>query len=123
MSGPDTACTLLAGCRAMPLLEDRTASFIVRIWRETAELPTSACEWRGSIEHVASGQRGFFRDLPAILDYMKPHLQQLGIDVTQRFWEQMSPALQDPAAGSAAARDDAVVRSNDENVVGDQPCP
>jgi hypothetical protein len=109
----------------MPLLEDRTASFIVRIWRETAELPTSACEWRGSIEHVSSGQRGFFRDLPAILEYMKPHLQQLGIDVTQRFWEQMSPALQDAPSreGSATPSVHGAVRSDDENVVGDQPCP
>jgi hypothetical protein len=88
----------------MALLEDRTASFIVRIWRETAELPSRTCEWRGSIEHVASGQRAFFRDLPAILEYMKPHLQQLGIDVTQRFWEHMTPALQD----SAAPADDSV---------------
>src|SRR5262245_32618546 len=93
----------------MALLEDRTASFIVRIWRETAELPASACEWRGSIEHVASGQRAFFRDLPAILEHMKPHLQQLGIDVTQRFWEHMRPALED----SAAPADDGTAHTAD----------
>ena len=71
----------------MPLLEDHTASFIVRIWCESNQSGSACAEWRGSIEHVPSGQRGFFRDLGAIGRFMKPHLEQLGIDTPSRFWE------------------------------------
>jgi hypothetical protein len=82
----------------MPLLEDQSCSFIVRVWRETGESRT-APEWRGSIEQVPSGRRAFFRELSAIPEYMKPYLQELGIDSSQRFWEHMSPALEDETPG------------------------
>ncbi len=74
----------------MPLLEDHTASFIVRIRRENSDTPGALGDWRGSIEHVPSGRRAFFRDLGAIAQFMKPHLTELGIDTASRFWELMS---------------------------------
>jgi hypothetical protein len=87
----------------MPLLEDHTASFIVRIWRESGETPGSS-DWRGSIEHVPSGQRSFFRDLGAIAQFMKPHLNDLGIDPSSRFWELMSvDTPNDPSAHAPVA--------------------
>lgn len=85
----------------MSLLEDRTASFIVRIWREQGEYPSAAAEWRGSIEHVQSGHRAFFRTLEAIFDVMKPHLAEIGIDPAQRFWEAISPAMDSEPPGAA----------------------
>lgn len=72
----------------MSLLEDHTASFIVRIRRESGDAALS--DWRGSIEHVPSGRRAAFRDLGAIVQFMKPHLAELGIDTASRFWELMS---------------------------------
>jgi len=86
----------------MPLLEDQSCSFIVRVWRETSESANAASEWRGSIEQVPAGRRAFFRELPAILDYMKPYLEALGIDPSQRFWEHMSPSLEDESAPTGA---------------------
>jgi hypothetical protein len=80
----------------MPLIEDLTASFIVRIWRETGGNPSTVNEWRGSIEHVPSGRRIFFRELGAIVTFMKPHLQELGIDNDSHFWEVMSADAADP---------------------------
>ena len=77
----------------MPLLEDHTASFIVRVWRERGEGPAVCQEWRGSIEHVQSGQRSFFRDLSAIASFMQPHLEHLGIEAPLRFWDVMTPEL------------------------------
>jgi hypothetical protein len=71
----------------MALLENHTASFIVRIWCESSESGSACGEWRGSIEHVPSGQRGFFRDLGAVGRFIKPHLEQLGIDTRSRFWQ------------------------------------
>ena len=77
----------------MSLLEDHTASFIVRIWRERGEGLTASQEWRGAIEHVQSGRRTFFRDLSAIANFMKPHLEQIGIEAPLRFWDVMTPEL------------------------------
>lgn len=86
----------------MPLLEDHSVSFIVRIWCEGGTETQHNREWRGSIEHVHSGRRGFFRDIRAITEFMKPHLEQLGIDEPIRFWDAMTADLFDapPADGS-----------------------
>ena len=45
----------------MALLEDRTAVFIVRVWCERGDGDAAVTEWRGSVEHIQSGQRAFFR--------------------------------------------------------------
>lgn len=79
----------------MALLEDRTAVFIVRIWCERGDDSTPAPEWRGSVEHVQSGKRVFFRHLDAVQEFMKPHLEGIGIDAQQRFWERISSVMDD----------------------------
>jgi hypothetical protein len=71
----------------MSLLGDRSASFIVRVWREQGDHDSAASEWRGSIEHVGSTDKVFFRDLRVIVNFLKEHLTTIGIDVEQRFWE------------------------------------
>jgi len=85
----------------MSLLEDHTASFIVRIWRERGEGEAASQEWRGSIEHVQSGRRSFFRDLRAIANFMQTHLEQLGIEAPLRFWDLMTPDLFEAPAATA----------------------
>jgi hypothetical protein len=87
----------------MSLLEDRTAAFIVRIWCERGDGESAASEWRGSVEHVESGQRAFFRHLDAVQDFMRPHLQGIGIDAQQRFWERISTVIEDAPAATADA--------------------
>jgi hypothetical protein len=77
----------------MALLEDRTAVFIVRVWCERGDADSAISEWRGSVEHVQSGQRSFFRNLEAMCEFMKPHLVGIGIDVQQRFWERISSVI------------------------------
>ena len=77
----------------MALLEDRTAVFIVRIWCERGDGGSAVAEWRGTVEHVESGQRVFFRHLDLILEFMKPHLRAIGIDAEQRFWERISSVM------------------------------
>ena len=79
----------------MALLEDRSAAFIVRIWCERGDATSVSPEWRGSVEHVQTGQRVFFRHLDAVLAFMKPHLEGLGIDAQQRFWERISSVMDD----------------------------
>ncbi|KQZ59632.1 MULTISPECIES: hypothetical protein [unclassified Lysobacter] len=79
----------------MALLEDRTAVFIVRVWCERGEAEAAVAEWRGSVEHVQSGQRAFFRHLESVVEFMKPHLEGIGIDAQQRFWERISSVIND----------------------------
>ena len=81
----------------MPLFEDRSAAFIVRVWCESGEVPGAVRAWRGSIEHVASGERSFFTELHAVIAFMRPHLLALGIEDPARFWERMGD-LGDPPA-------------------------
>ncbi len=45
-------------------------AFILRIRCEDTGLRQSEKIWRGSIEHVGSGQRFFFQDLGHILDFI-----------------------------------------------------
>ena len=87
----------------MTLLEDRTAVFIVRVWCERGDGDSTANEWRGSVEHVESGQRVFFRNLDAVQEFMKPHLHGIGIDAQQRFWERISTVIEDAPATTAQA--------------------
>lgn len=61
----------------MALIGDRSASFIVRIWREPREPRQLAPEWRGSIEHVGSHRKVFFRRLEDIADFVRPFLKRL----------------------------------------------
>ena len=82
----------------MALLEDRTAVFIVRIWCETGESPGAATEWRGSVEHVQTGARTFFRHLEDLLDVLRPHLEGIGIDARQRFWERIASVMDEDAS-------------------------
>jgi hypothetical protein len=77
----------------MALLEDRTAVFIIRIWCERGDPDSALSEWRGSVEHVQSGQRAFFRHLENAIEFMQPHLQGIGIDAQQRFWERISSVM------------------------------
>lgn len=87
----------------MALLEDRTAVFIVRVWCERGDGDAAVTEWRGSVEHIQSGQRAFFRNLDAVLEFVRPHLEGIGIDAQQRFWERISSALDDPPQAAPVA--------------------
>jgi hypothetical protein len=64
----------------MSLLGDRSASFIVRIWREWGEGLDATVEWRGSIEWVDGGEKVYFRDLNVIGSFLKTNLRRIGID-------------------------------------------
>ena len=58
----------------MAALEEYTHVFIVRIWREPREIEGAAPEWRGAVEHVASGERRYIKQLneiePVIAHYL-----------------------------------------------------
>jgi hypothetical protein len=48
--------------------EDDTQVFIVRFWRESRELEGAHPIWRGSVEHVPSGQRVYVKNYKEVED-------------------------------------------------------
>lgn len=65
----------------MPLFEEHTHVFIVRIWREPREIEGAAPEWRGVIEHVPDGKRHYLKNLAEITTFIAPYLKQMGVEL------------------------------------------
>ena len=61
----------------MALLEDQSTAFILRVWCESNRDAIPPFDWRGSIEHVSSGHRVFFRDTAAIVAFVQPYIESL----------------------------------------------
>lgn len=51
-------------------LERRYASFLVRLWQEPDGDDYDA-GWRGSVEHVQSGEKRLFGDVEALMAYLR----------------------------------------------------
>ncbi len=69
----------------MDFFETNTQVFIVRVWIEPRTDVTIAPEWRGVIEHVATHQRRYFKDLAPITDFVEQYLGQMRIRVSLRW--------------------------------------
>jgi hypothetical protein len=61
------------------LLEDTAIAYIVRVWLERREVADASPEWRGSIEHVASGRTRYLTDLDDIARFIRPFLEAMGV--------------------------------------------
>ena len=48
-------------------------SFIVRFWQEPREIPGARPEWRGSVEHVATGARRYLKELQELAGFILTH--------------------------------------------------
>jgi hypothetical protein len=59
--------------------ESNTCSFIIKIWLEEITGETGHTVWRGHVTHVPSGKRHYIQDLNAILLFMQPYLEQIGV--------------------------------------------
>lgn len=61
------------------LLDDNASAFIVRVWLEHREIKEAPVTWRGSIEHVASGQIKYLTSLSDIARFIIPFLETMGV--------------------------------------------
>lgn len=64
---------------AIVLFDEETSAFIVRVWIEQREIRGAPVEWRGSIEHVASGRIKYVTDLSEIGRFIRPFLEGMGV--------------------------------------------
>ena len=74
------ACSGVESC----LLEDDSAAYIVRVWIEPREIEVAPTEWRGSIEHVASGRTKYLTDLDELAQFIRPFLEAMGVRFDER---------------------------------------
>lgn len=55
----------------MDSLDERTGSFLLRIWEERRDLPDAPRVWRGSIANVQTGDLTYFSTLPEVCRYLE----------------------------------------------------
>jgi hypothetical protein len=55
----------------MSLNEGKYASFFIRLWQEPRERGGEPPEWRGSIEHVQSRKKRYFRDVETVVLFIE----------------------------------------------------
>ena len=56
-------------------MQDREELFMMKLWKES--LDRTHVEWRGKIQHVASGQVAYFRDWSKVMDFIGATLPDL----------------------------------------------
>jgi beta-xylosidase len=54
------------------------ATFIVRLWRDSADPAEAASSWRGTAVHVQSGTERGIRELDGLVSFMQAWLQSQG---------------------------------------------
>jgi hypothetical protein len=64
----------------MDLYESNTHSFIVKIWLEETVEEDGRATWRGHITHVISDKRRHLKELDEITAFIRPYLEQAGVD-------------------------------------------
>jgi len=57
-------------------VDERTHSFVLRIWEERCDKDGTGPLWRGSLEEVQRGTRIYFSTLPELCDHLQ---KQTGI--------------------------------------------
>jgi hypothetical protein len=61
----------------LPEPERRQHLFIVRVWCEPGRTPAE-CQWRGSVEHVPSGDRRYFAARGDLARFLLARLGEAG---------------------------------------------
>jgi len=64
------------------MYEHTTHPFVVRIWTEEEVTESDQVVWRGYITHVPSGRNRYFQTLDAIVDFIVPYLEAMGVKFT-----------------------------------------
>ena len=60
-------------------LEAISQSFIIKVWIEERSEADSRAVWRGHIIYVPTGEKRYLKDLDEILDFIAPHLEDMGV--------------------------------------------
>lgn len=64
----------------MESFEEDTQTFIVRFWRESRKREDARPIWRGSVEHMPSGQRVYVRNFKEAESFMSHFVPQINMN-------------------------------------------
>lgn len=67
----------------MDLYEQNTCSFVVKVWVEPNGDLMDHLRWRGHITQVFTGQRQYFENMAALVNFILLHLAQMGANLEQ----------------------------------------
>ncbi len=59
-------------------LAQRSHLFVLRLWIE--DLGSGQTDWRGKVQHVNSGEVGYFRDWPALEHFVEGLLLKISVE-------------------------------------------
>jgi hypothetical protein len=74
----------------MSSLDERSHTFVVRIWEERRDLPDALPTWRGRVDEVRTGLRRYFNTLDDLVLYLS---SQSGMDPSVPEPIPLSPSL------------------------------
>lgn len=74
----------------MSSLDERSHTFVVRIWEERRDVPDAPSTWRGRVDDVRSGVRRYFTRLEDLVAYLS---NQSGMDDDGNAPIPLSPTL------------------------------
>ena len=61
----------------MSLNDQKFASFFIRVWQEPREEKDAPPVWRGSIEHVQTGHKRYFKDVDIPISFVRDLLDEI----------------------------------------------
>lgn len=59
--------------------------FIIHIWPEPREIKNQKPALRGSIEHIASGEKHYFKSLSDLIVHITPYLNEMNVKQERAF--------------------------------------
>jgi hypothetical protein len=54
----------------MKSLDERSHTFVIRIWQERRDLSDAMPIWRGRVDDVRTGSRAYFTSLQQLMEYL-----------------------------------------------------
>ena len=54
----------------MKSLDERSHTFVIRIWQERRDVSDAPPIWRGRVDDVRAGSRAYFTSLQQLMDYL-----------------------------------------------------
>ena len=74
----------------MSSLDERSHTFVVRIWEERRDVADALPTWRGRVDDVRTGARRYFTTLDDLVAYLS---QQSGMEGDDQLPIRISPSL------------------------------
>lgn len=69
-------------------IDERTFTYVVKIWEERRDVAGAERTWRGSVDNVQTGDRLYFGTLLELSDYLR---RESGMAAISGWWDRLRP--------------------------------